>query len=205
MIDSTNQQFSQSTTIALFLDRDGVINHRIPGAYIKCWDQFEFLDGVLEALNILAPLFYPVVVVTNQQGIGKGLMTAADLGIVHQKMVDEITKSGGRIDAIFYCGDLADKVPNCRKPNSFMAFQAKKKFTQLKFPESIMIGDSLSDLEFGARLGMTTVLIETKLEELEKIAKAVEEGLRINFRFKSLLDFALGRGKYLKEEGSLKD
>ena len=187
MNKSPNQQTNPSP---LFLDRDGVINRRLPGAYIKNWDQFEFLDGVLEALAILAPLFHPIVVVTNQQGIGKGLMTAADLENVHQKMLVEVTNAGGRIDAVYYCGDLVSQQPNCRKPQPYMAHQAKKKFTQLKFSDSIMIGDSLSDLEFGARLGMTTVLIETKLEELEKIAKAEKEGLRIDYRFQGLLEFA---------------
>lgn len=175
----------------LFLDRDGVINRRLPGAYIQKWDQFEFLDGVLEALALLAPLFHPIVVVTNQQGIGKGLMTSSDLERIHQKMLEEVALSGGRIDAVYFCGDLSSKQPNCRKPNSIMAYQAKKKFTQIKFSDSIMIGDSLSDIAFGANLDMTTVLIETKLEELEKIAKAEKEGLRIDFRYKRLLDFAL--------------
>lgn len=177
--------------MTLFLDRDGVINRRLPGAYVKNWSQFEFLEGVLEALNLLAPLFDPIIIVTNQQGIGKGLMTEAELEQVHQRMLEEITKAGGRIDAIFHCGDLASQPDNCRKPNPDMAFQAKKKFTQLIFSDSIIVGDSLSDMEFGANLGMKTVLIETKLEELKKVAAAEGEGLRVDYRFGSLLDFAV--------------
>lgn len=175
----------------LFLDRDGVINRRLPGAYVKSWDQFEFLEGVLEALALLAPIFHPIVVVTNQQGIGKGLMTAEALELVHQKMLEAVTTANGRIDAIYYCGALSTQQPNCRKPNPFMANQAKKKFTQLKFSDSFIVGDSISDMAFGANLGMKTVLIETKLEELDKIAESERKGLRIDERFKSLLDFAL--------------
>ena len=67
----------------LFLDRDGVINRRLPGAYVQHWDQFEFLPGVLPALSILANYFAHLIIVTNQQGIGKGLMTESDLQKIH--------------------------------------------------------------------------------------------------------------------------
>ena len=175
----------------LFLDRDGVINRRLPGAYVKTWNQFDFLEGVLEAIAILALRFHPIIVVTNQQGIGKGLMSSHELELVHQKMIAAIEAAGGRIDAVYYCGDLSGNQPNCRKPNPSMAFQAKKKFPQLEFSDSIIVGDSLSDIEFGANLGMKTVLIETKLEELGKIAEAEQNGLRIDLRYKRLIDFAL--------------
>src|SRR5688572_23731927 len=96
-------------TKTLFLDRDGVINERIPGDYVKNWDEFIFLDGVLEALNILARKFNRIVVVTNQQGIAKGLMTEEDLNKVHQRMVLEIQESGGKIDKVYFC-PLSEKL-----------------------------------------------------------------------------------------------
>jgi len=86
----------------LFLDRDGVINKRKIGDYIKIIDEFEFLPDVKEALSILAKYFNKIIIVTNQQGIGKGIMTEDDLRDIHKYMLEEILKSGGRIDAIYH-------------------------------------------------------------------------------------------------------
>ncbi len=77
----------------LFLDRDGVINNRLADDYVKSWDEFEFIQGVLEALGIFARLFSKIFIITNQQGIGKNIMTLADLESIHAKMLDEISNS----------------------------------------------------------------------------------------------------------------
>ena len=145
----------------LFLDRDGVINKRPPGDYIKKWEEFEFLPGVQDALNILSKKFTRIIVITNQQGIGKGLMTEEDLQKIHQKMKAYVTKNGGRIDAIYYCPDLAGAENNCRKPGTFMAEQAKRDFPEIDFLKSVMVGDTLSDMEFGRNTGMKTVFINS--------------------------------------------
>jgi D-glycero-D-manno-heptose 1,7-bisphosphate phosphatase len=145
----------------LFLDRDGVINKRPPGDYIKKWAEFEFLPGVREALKILAGKFDRIIVITNQQGIGKGLMTKEDLENIHANMKAAIAENGGRIDAVYYCPDLATDAYNCRKPSTFMAEQAKKDFPEIDFPKSMMVGDTLSDMEFGRNAGMKTVFINS--------------------------------------------
>lgn len=142
----------------LFLDRDGVINKHIPDGYVKNWDEFEFLPGVLEAFEILSVYFKTIVIVTNQRGVGKRLMTEDELINIHERMTSEIRQYGGRIDKIYYCTDINMDNPN-RKPNSGMALQAKNDFPCIEFKESIMIGDGQSDIEFGNRLGMKTVLI----------------------------------------------
>jgi len=142
----------------LFLDRDGVINRHRPNDYVKNWDEFEFLPGVLDAFIILASYFKHILVVTNQRGVGKGLMTVDDLNQIHQRMVSKIEAYGGRIDKIYYCTDINNDSVN-RKPNPGMAFQAKMDFPDIDFNRSIMIGDSLSDAEFGNNLGMKTILI----------------------------------------------
>ena len=90
-----NPVFDKSWT--LFLDRDGVINERIPGSYIKKWEDFQFLEGVREALAIFKETFGRIVVVTNQQGIGKGIMTEDDLAKVHTQMIEQIEIRDGRI------------------------------------------------------------------------------------------------------------
>ncbi len=148
-------------TWTLFLDRDGVINERIVGDYVKSRDQFHFLPGVLEAMPRLASLFAKIVVVSNQQGIGKGVMSVQELNDIHEKMTETIRGKRGRIDLILFSPDLAGSGSFTRKPNIGMALQAKKRFPEIIFKKSVMAGDSLSDMIFGKRLGMLTVLIST--------------------------------------------
>ena len=140
----------------LFLDRDGVINERIPDAYINHWDDFRFSRGALESIAAFSGRFKYIIVVTNQQGIGKGIMTEHQLKRIHQKMLDNIQEANGRIDAIYHCGDLKSKAGNCRKPDPHMALNAQKDFPDIDFNRSIMVGDSISDLQFGRNLGMKT-------------------------------------------------
>jgi D-glycero-D-manno-heptose 1,7-bisphosphate phosphatase len=166
----------------LFLDRDGVINRRPINDYVRDWEQFEFLPGVLEALKILAGIFGKVIIATNQQGIGKNLMSREDLQKVHHKMVKEIKKSGGRIDAIYFCPDLHTKPINCRKPNITMVKWAQRDHPEIDFLKSIMAGDTRSDMQFGQGAGMVTVYINTNNEEIEKGLSHME--------FPDLLSFA---------------
>src|SRR5690606_17999981 len=90
----------------LFLDRDGVINERIPGAYVEHPAQFVFTDKCLEAMAIFKKIFKRIVVVTNQQGIGKGGMSERQLQKVHNAMRSAVERAGGRIDGIYFCPDL---------------------------------------------------------------------------------------------------
>jgi histidinol-phosphate phosphatase family protein len=143
---------------SLFLDRDGVINRHLPNDYVKCWEEFEFLPGVFEALAKWKHQFKHIIIITNQRGVGKGLMTIDDLENIHQKMIQEIETHGGRIDKIYYCTALADADPN-RKPNIGMALQAKKDFPDIDFSKSVMIGDKESDMQFAANTGMKGILI----------------------------------------------
>lgn len=143
----------------LFLDRDGVINHRFLGDYVRRPEDFHFLPGVPEALATLRTRFRRMVIVTNQQGIGKGLMSEADLAAVHRKMVRELEGHGVRLDGIYHCPGLAAEGPLCRKPLPGMALMALRDHPDINFMEAVMVGDTESDMRFGARLGMHTVLI----------------------------------------------
>ncbi len=143
----------------LFLDRDGVINKRIYGGYVQHPDTFEFLPGVLESLAFFSRIFGRIIVVTNQQGIGKGIMDEIQLEAVHRKMLTDVEYAGGKIDAVFYCPDLASKPDNCRKPSPFLALEAQKQFPEIDFHKSIMVGDAESDMVFGRQAGMFTVLV----------------------------------------------
>ncbi|MBE0639485.1 MAG: HAD family hydrolase [Bacteroidales bacterium] len=143
----------------LFLDRDGVINERLVDDYVKRWEDFVFTPGALQSFREFDAAFGKIVVVTNQQGVGKGLMTEDELNLIHSQMVNAVNREGGRIDKVYYCTKLEHERPFCRKPNPGMALQAKRDFPEIHFKRSVMAGDSLSDLRFGKRLGMKTVLI----------------------------------------------
>lgn len=144
----------------LFLDRDGVINHEKPEDYIYNYSEFIFYDGVKEALQRLAKCLERIIVITNQRGIGRGLMTEEDLHAIHKRMLEDINAAGGRIDAIYYCTAVDNTHPN-RKPNPGMALQAKKDFSDIDFSKSIMVGNNLSDMQFGRNVRMFTVHIKT--------------------------------------------
>jgi histidinol-phosphate phosphatase family protein len=181
---------SISKSWTLFLDRDGVINRRLPGAYVCSWAAFEWLPGTLDALVYFAGAFGRIVVVTNQQGIGKGLMSEADIRIIHRLMRQEAEAAGGRIDGVYYCPSLSSAQPNCRKPAPDMALQAQRDFPEIDFSRSLMVGDSLSDMAFGQGLGMLNVLVATKTDEAAALATAQAEGLRWEGQVGSLYELA---------------
>lgn len=147
-------------TWTIFLDRDGVINKRIVDGYVKSPDEFEFLPGALEAIRTISRRVQRVIIVTNQQGVAKGLMSSRDVDRVHDFLRNQIMETGGRIDGIYFCPEWAHQASNCRKPNSSMALQAKQDFPEIDFTKSIMVGDMPSDIEFGKRLGMTTIWLQ---------------------------------------------
>jgi len=176
---------NNSSTWTLFLDRDGVINERLPGRYIQFWEEFQFTPNCLEAITAFGKMFRNIVVVTNQQGIGKGIMTKEELEKVHDTLLQKVKSSGGQIDRVYYCPKLSKDNPPCRKPNTGMAWQAKKDFPQIDFQKSIMVGDSFSDMEFGWQLGMRTFFIEGKGEEKERTAN-----IPVDARFDNLWQVA---------------
>ena len=146
-------------TWTLFLDRDGVLNKNIDGGYVLDWEQFEFIDGVLETMPKLAKIFSKIIVVTNQQCIAKGLLTVETLNEIHQNMMNMIELNGGRIDAVYYAPDMESDTNNLRKPKNGMALLSKTDFPDIDFTKSVMVGDKLSDMKFGKSVGMTTFCI----------------------------------------------
>lgn len=165
----------------LFLDRDGVLNHQKEGSYIFTWDEFVFYDGVLKAMQLFASQFKYIFIVTNQRGVGKGLMTEKELQQIHHNMQISIELAGGRIDGIYYCPELESP---CRKPEPGMALQAQKDFPAIDFSKSIMVGNSMSDMEFGRNIGATTVFIASTNPSVDK------HDHRIDAVYNSLEDFA---------------
>ncbi len=167
----------------LFLDRDGVINERIMDDYVLNPSQFIWTESAQESIASLSGIFGRVVVVTNQQGIGKGLMTEEDLQQIHQKLLLGVNETGGHIDKIYHCPALKEEGSFFRKPYPGMALKARKDFPEINFKRSVMVGDTISDMLFGKRLKMITVFIGTDKKLIS------ENHTLINFAFPSLKQF----------------
>lgn len=163
----------------LFLDRDGVINKRIIDGYVTNVKDFIFLPGVVDAIKIFNDRFKRIFVVTNQQGVGKGLMKIEELTEIHNYMVKTVRSGGGRIDKIYSCPQLKSEEDNYRKPSPRMAFMAKEDFPEIDLSKSIMIGDTNSDIVFGKNAGMKT--IQVGKEKTDAVADDI---------FDTLYDFA---------------
>ena len=143
----------------LFLDRDGVVNVWLPGDYVKNWQEFRFNPGFLDFIGRYSASFRHIFIVTNQRGVGKGLMTIAQLEDIHSRMLKAIADAGGRIDRIYLCTSVDDSDP-MRKPNTGMAQQAMKEYPDISMERSLMIGDQPSDRQFAENCGMDFLLWE---------------------------------------------
>ena len=144
----------------LFLDRDGVINKKLEGRYVRNFKEFEFIPGALNAISELSKLFKRIIVITNQQGIAKRIMSEFDLNILHNKMQNEIVKKGGKIKQIYYCPHLEEVDCSCRKPKTGMIEKAFIDFPEIKVNKAFLVGDSDSDIEAGRRMNLTTVKVD---------------------------------------------
>lgn len=167
----------------LFLDRDGVINIDKDGSYIFTPDEFIFMEGAPDLFKKLTSRFKHIIVVTNQRGVGRGLMSEDSLQSIHHKMKDGINKTGGKIDAIYYC-TANDRLHPERKPNPGMAFRAKANFPGIDLAKSIIVGNNTSDMRFGRNAGMYTIFVSTTTKNIQLPHPDID------LVFKSLADFA---------------
>jgi len=135
----------------LFIDRDGVVNDEKHLDYIHTWAEFKFYPGVKEAFKIFNQKFGIIIMITNQRGVAKGLTKLEDLQLIHKNMLEEIESDEGRINRIYVCTDMESEN---RKPNPGMGLQAIEDFPQINLDKSIMIGNTLSDMQFGRNLGV---------------------------------------------------
>jgi D-glycero-D-manno-heptose 1,7-bisphosphate phosphatase len=164
----------------IFLDRDGVLNRKVPeGAYVSTWEQFEWLPGAVEAVARMTRAGCTVLVVTNQRGIALGVLTVAQLELIHDKMRAGLERQGARVDGIYYCPHDHGEC-NCRKPDIGLFEQAQQQFPQANAQNSVVIGDSLSDIQAGKRLGMRTIFIRgdaTTRKEGAEVAAALADAV----------------------------
>lgn len=178
--------FDKSWT--LFLDRDGVINIKLEGDYVKKIEEFRFTENAVKAIARAKQLFNKILVVTNQQGIAKGLYSEDDLNKIHQYMQEQLAKENAQVDKIYFCPALqGDMRYNCRKPDIGMALQAINDFPDIDFSKSVMVGDSLSDMEFGRNLGMYTVFISDEKWKIRKYHELIDANYPTLYQFISNL------------------
>jgi histidinol-phosphate phosphatase family protein len=169
----------------IFLDRDGVINVERKNDYVKNPSELIFEADALKAIALLSQSAKYIFVVTNQRGVGRGIMTLDDLTEVHNTLLDNVKRKGGNIQKIYCCTDTNSSSIN-RKPHVGMAFQAQTDFPEVEFTRSIMVGNSKSDIEFGHKLGMFTVLVGDKYPKEDDIYKLADA------HYANLYQFALG-------------
>jgi D-glycero-D-manno-heptose 1,7-bisphosphate phosphatase len=142
---------------AIFIDRDGVINANRPD-YVKSWAEFEFLPGSREALVGLSGLGWPVVVISNQSAIGRGLVSAETVAEINARMVAEIEQAGGRVDGVYICPHHPDEGCVCRKPRPGLLMDAALELG-LDLGCSYLVGDAESDILAALAVGVQPVLV----------------------------------------------
>jgi D-glycero-D-manno-heptose 1,7-bisphosphate phosphatase len=174
------------TLRTVFLDRDGVLNEKLPeGSFVRQWSDFRVLPGVPEAIARLNRAGLRVIVVSNQRGIALGLYSSRDVETLHECLQTMLGRYGAHVDAFYFCPH-DETGCDCRKPMTGMFEQARRDFPEIAAQTSLIIGDSLSDIEFGKRLGMRTVFLEGDPERQKD--GAGEAAAQADARFGSLAE-----------------
>jgi D-glycero-D-manno-heptose 1,7-bisphosphate phosphatase len=156
----------------VLLDRDGVINRRIISGYVTYWEKFVFLPGALEALRLLNENHYGVIVVSNQAGVGKGLMTASDLDEITGRFIAEVEAQGGRILSVYYCTHRAEDGCGCRKPKPGLLRRAQAEY-HFDPDRTVLVGDTESDLLAAHAAGCPAIMVSgTPVAAPEKLPHA---------------------------------
>lgn len=155
------QYSSHSRRPAIFLDRDGVINEN-RADYVKSWEEFVFLPGSTGALRALAHVSAPIVVVSNQSAIGRGLVGHETVEGIHRRMRAAICEEGGQIDAVYYCPHCPGEGCCCRKPRPGLLLRAADEL-MIDLERSYFIGDAIGDMEAAMAAGCSPILVLTGL------------------------------------------
>jgi len=158
---------------AIILDRDGVLNEKSQKArYVRSWSEFKWLPGAKEAIRLLKCTGYIVIIVTNQAGIARGIMTESDLTSIHEQMKKDLAEIGASVDAIYYCPHGWDEGCECRKPKPGMLFQAQRDF-HLDLTRTFFVGDDIRDIQAGEQVGCKTLLVDSDLSLLQLVKEKI--------------------------------
>ncbi len=169
----TQEFFRRRPTV--ILDRDGVLNERPPRAeYVRSPDAFVWLPGALEALRLLHVAGHRTIVVSNQAGVNRGVMTEGDVARVHARMQADAERAGGRIDAVYHCPHDWDEGCECRKPRPGMLFAAQRDFS-LDLTRTPMIGDDERDGEAARAAGCPFLVVDDHRSLLDHVTRLVEQ------------------------------
>jgi D-glycero-D-manno-heptose 1,7-bisphosphate phosphatase len=163
------------------LDRDGIINRRIPRGYVTSWNQFTFLPGVLEGIRRLTAAGYSIVVVSNQAAVGKGLMTSSTLDQITTRLVRRVRAHGGAIHGFYYCTHRRESHCSCRKPRPGLLAQAQADH-HFSFSETYLVGDSPSDFMAAKQVGAPMIMVKRNEASLLKSGAVQPEAIVPDFR-----------------------
>lgn len=156
----------------IFLDRDGVINRNRPcGDYVKSWEEFQFLPGVLAAIARLTQAGFRLLVVTNQACVDKGIVSWAMVQQIHGLMVQEIAEAGGWIEAVLCCPHLPNAGCGCRKPAPGLLRRAQEQY-KVDLRQAILVGDSVNDVQTAAAVGMSAIMVLSGLGRISDLENA---------------------------------
>jgi len=172
----------------VFLDRDGTINRDSPD-YIKSREEFEFLPGSIEAINNLTHHGFVIIVVTNQSGVPRKLISSIELEFIHNMMALTVALNGGEIKDVFYCPHMPEDGCDCRKPEPGLIYQAREKY-EIDLTAAVMVGDSVKDIECARRAGCgRTVLVKSgQKDDVEAELKSRQ--IRVDYVAKDLYEAA---------------
>jgi len=170
---------------AVFLDRDGTVTEEV--GYLNHVSRFRLLAGVGEAIGRLNQASVPVIVVTNQSGVGRGYFPEQLVRDVHERLKMELLKVGARLDAVYYCPHVSADECNCRKPRTGMLEQAAREL-RLDLKSSFVVGDRHSDVELAHRAGARSILVRTGYGEGELAWHAKDWARQPEFVAADLLD-----------------
>ena len=167
---------------AIFIDRDGVINERRPGDYVLDWSQFVFVPGIRKALSQLATLGLPLIVISNQAAVGKGMLDLEGLREITSRMQQVLLRDGTPLSAVYYCPHRSEENCRCRKPSPGLLTAVAQDFN-IDLARSVFIGDSVSDVEAAQAVGARPLVFGTGLDMMRSelpvaeltIVRAAEE------------------------------
>jgi D-glycero-D-manno-heptose 1,7-bisphosphate phosphatase len=144
---------------AVFLDRDGTVNVE-RADYVKSVEELVFLAGALDAISDLSRFEIPIVLITNQSAIGRGIVAPEQIDSIHAHLRAHVRAAGGRIDAIYTCPHRPDEECACRKPKPGLLLDAAADL-HLDLRQCVFIGDSVSDLNAARAAGCQPIMVCT--------------------------------------------